>query len=496
MFVAPLLHGGATDQAIFWLNVLAYLMGGFWIAELLLRRRRPHVPIVMLVVAVWIMLQGWAMALNAKAIFDDDFMSFAPLESAFSRLPGAMDGPSAVQVMIRTGALMLVLFVACDLAQSTRWLRRITTCMAVSGIAIALIGLWQKSSPNSLQIWQVERIPETVFGPFWYHGNAATLLNLAWPLVLARVIWAFQDEGRHLEKALWTVGLGAIFAGLLLNISKAGHLLAGVLGVVVGILFLLRLKPLIAEIGWKLFTAYTVLAVLALTAVFVAVDPVRSITRWDEFLSRSGGDSRLDTARIVIGMLPQAGWFGFGPGSFLGVFNRHVISLGVEPTANWKDAHNDPLQYLFEWGYLGGVAWALLWLYPLARAFAHFYTAGRAAMGIEMKRTRRSRQRWHRSYEALRQNLLLWASLAFVGVLLHACIDFPLQIMSLQIWALALAGVLVSSPSTDSVPHQEDRQSAFAHSIPELPTSQSAGGDDRKPGALASRRGMSQRSEG
>jgi hypothetical protein len=233
-----------------------------------------------------------------------------------------------------------------------------------------------------------------------------------------------------------------------LNVSKAGHAVACLLVLLVLALLLLRLKPLIAEIGWKHFMAYTTLIVTALVVLFVMIEPARSVTRWKEWLSQAGSDSRVATDKATLQMLPEGGLFGFGPGSFKATFNERMVATGQKPTALWKNTHCDPLQYIFEWGFIGALAWAVIWLLPLKRALVHLFESARAALGLEPKRNRRSRQRWHRSYEFLRQNLLQGISIAFIGVLVHSCFDFPLQIMSLQLWAAALAGILISSPGS------------------------------------------------
>jgi hypothetical protein len=452
LFAAPLCFGGTTNDAILSLECVTAAAGLLWGVDLVRQRRWPSIPLPVVCAAFWILLQGWWMAYNAKSVFDESFMTFAGIPAKWKHLPGASDGPAAFHIMVRISALMTVLFVTCDLAASTRWTRKLVTCLALSGIATALIGIWQKSSHNSLKIWPVDEVPDTVFGSYWYHGNAGALLNMAWPLVLGQVVWCFQGEGRHLEKALWTVSLFAMLAGVLLNVSKAGHAIACVLGFLALMLMLLRLKPLVAEIGWKHFAAYTTLILAALVVLIVMIEPDRSITRWKEYLARAGSDSRLVTGRAALQMLPEGGMFGFGPGSFKGAFNERMVALGEKPVAIWRYAHNDPLQYVFEWGYIGAIAWVVIWLLPLKFAIKNLYGSARAALGLEPKRTRRSRQRWDRSYESLRQHLLQGVGIGLIGVLIHACIDFPLQIMSLQLWALALAGILIASPgSNDTV---------------------------------------------
>jgi O-antigen ligase len=163
-----------------------------------------------------------------------------------------------------------------------------------------------------------------------------------------------------------------------------------------------------------------------------------------EYFNRSESDSRFATARICLGMLPAAGLFGFGPGTFIAIFQHHVAEAQIHQDAIWKFAHDDWLQYFVEWGFFGGAVWLVLWSLPVRRAVEHVRVIIKPGFGLEKKRTRRSRERWSGSLEALRTYLTFGASIALAGVLVHAMMDFPLQIMSLQMYALTLAGMLVA----------------------------------------------------
>jgi hypothetical protein len=373
-----------------------------------------------------------------------------------SLLPGSVDGFESKAIMWRVSGLLLMFVMVADLARSTRWVRRFTYSMAISGVSLAAFGIWQKTSPNPLQIWPTNTPPPTVFGPYWYHANAAALLNMTWPLTLVAACWAFKGQRGHWAKACWTAGTGIILAGLFMNVSKAGHLIA--LGLLVlGLLILAsRLPALVAEHGWKHIAAFGTLALIALAAAFVGTDSGARSSRWTEWAHRSEWDSRFTTSRICLEMLPASGAFGSGPGTFIGVFHQKVAKLEGYSTTTWKFAHNDILQYFVEWGVLGGLAWMTLWGHGLVSVFSQFWSVIRPAFRPERKRTRRGRERWAQSFEALRGYLLFGCSLALLGVLIHSTADFPLQIMSLQIYALTLTGMLIAVPRTGSSESNEE----------------------------------------
>jgi O-antigen ligase len=148
--------------------------------------------------------------------------------------------------------------------------------------------------------------------------------------------------------------------------------------------------------------------------------------------------------------------FGFGPGTFIAAFQQHVSTAHIHEDAIWASAHNDWLQYFVEWGFFGGMVWLVLWAIPSWKAAQHFWVMVKPAFALERRRTRRSRERWHRSFEALRMYLCFGVSLALVGVLVHAAIDFPLQIMGLQIYAFTLAGIVSAKSRTDTDEPAED----------------------------------------
>lgn len=456
LMAAPFLHGGTTDNSIRILSLALYVSGGLWLASLVLERHAPKFPRAMLVCVVALLIQGWLMALNAKSVFDRDFLVLVERPEHWSLLPGSVDRRGSVETMTRMGALLLLLLMITDLCRSTRWLRRLIYAMALTGVAFAVFGVWQKISVDPFHIWPVDKPPPTAFGTFWYHGNAASLLNLTWPLSLTATFWAFHGERSHLAKAFWTAGTTAIFAALAMNSSKGGHLIAGGLVAVLIAALVLKLRFVIAEFGWKHLLASGLIVACVLTVLIVGTDTTTSAERWREYFNRSGSDSRLTTARICLGMLPTAGLFGFGPGTFIAIFQHHVAEAGIHQDAIWKFAHDDWLQYFVEWGFFGGCVWLVLWSFPVRRAAEHVWVIVKPGFGLEKKRTRRSRERWHGSLEALRTYLCFGASIALAGVLIHAMMDFPLQIMSLQMYAFTLAGMLVARGRHDDAPDEDD----------------------------------------
>jgi hypothetical protein len=445
LLAAPFLHGGTTDEAIRALSWALFAAGALWLAGLAIERRAPRIPRIIPVCVMLLLAQGWFMVLNAKSVFDRDFLALVERPVRWPLLPGSVDLPGSIEAMLRLTALLLLLVMIADFSRSTRWVRRFSYAMAAAGVVFAVFGVWQKISRNPFPIWPVEKPPPAAFGTFWYHGNAASLLNMTWPLALIAAIWAFQGERGHLAKAGWTAGTAAILGAVAMNSSKGGHLIAAGLAAVLVATLLLRWRSVIGGYGWKQFAAFSGLIACVLVLLIVSTDTATSAKRWMEYFGRTGSDSRLGTARVCLEMLPGGGLFGSGPGTFIASFQSHVARARMPQEAVWKFAHNDWMQYFVEWGFLGGGVWLALWSLPVRRAAQQIGLVGHSGFRLEGARSRGSQERWRRSLEALRRHLFFGASLALAGVLVHALMDFPLQIMSLQIYAFTLAGMLVAS---------------------------------------------------
>jgi O-antigen ligase len=84
-------------------------------------------------------------------------------------------------------------------------------------------------------------------------------------------------------------------------------------------------------------------------------------------------------------------------------------------------AHNDYLQALVEWGWLGTACWGIILGGALLQALSMI---------------------WDQAIPLENKALGFGGSIALTGVLLHACVDFPLQITSIQLSIALLCGIL------------------------------------------------------
>jgi hypothetical protein len=367
------------------------------------------------------------MALNAKSIYDSEFSLFVPLRNFVPFLTGSVDYANSSAWMLR-GALLLgtTLFVS-DLSQSSRWLLRLWYVISLVGGSIAFLGLLQKATGAQMIFWQPPPPPEfgvtTFFATYFYHGNAGAFLNLVWPLSAGLVIRTFTRQSQPGMRALWTIVFIVTIAGVLANTSRMAQVVALVLLVVIGLRFgpgLLRRLPGAQK---SVAIAGAIALVLALIALAQATHLEQPLSRWQSVSEQIPADARWQASHVALSALPGAGFFGFGPGTFRVVFPGYNIGSGHAVPGSWRFLHQDYLQTVLEWGWLGSSLWALL-------------VFGGIAIGILSYKRYATRDWMPR-----RRVMQPLAIIALAGVAMHALVDFPFQIESIQLYVATYLGV-------------------------------------------------------
>jgi hypothetical protein len=424
---APWAYGATTSASINITNWVLLVALVLWGAELLTGGRRPDLPpFALILTGALVCIGGW-MALNAKSIYDSEFSFFVPLPNFAPPLSGSVDYANSAAWMLR-GALLLgtILFVS-DLSQSSRWLLRLWYVIGVVGGSIAFLGLLQKATGAQMIFWQPPPPPEygvtTFFATYFYHGNAGAFLNLVWPLSAGLVIRAFTSQSQPGMRALWTIVLIVTLAGVVANTSRMAQVVALVLLVVIGLRFgpgLLRRLPSTQK---SVAMAGAIALVWALIALAQATHLEQPLNRWQSVSEQIPTDARWQASRVALSALPGAGFFGSGPGTFRVVFPGYNIGSGHTVPGSWRFLHQDYLQTVLEWGWLGSSLWALL-------------VFGGIAVGI-LNYKRYATRDWM----PRRRVMQPLAIIALAGVAMHALVDFPFQIESIQVYVATYLGV-------------------------------------------------------
>lgn len=366
------------------------------------------------------------MVLNAKFIYDSDFSVFVPLSNFAPGLAGSTDYAVSAAWMIRAPLLLgTVLFIA-DLSRSDRWLLRLWYVIVLVGGSIAFLGLLQKATGAKMIFWQPPPPPElwvtTFFATYYYHGNAGAFLNLIWPLSLGLVIRAFSKRSHPGLRAIWTVVFIITIAGVLANTSRMAQSVALLLLIAVGVQFGPGLLRNLSGGQKSVAFAGGLAFVFALIAVAQASHLEQPLSRWQVQTERIPLDARWQAWNVAAGALPQAGFFGSGAGTFRVIFGSYTAASAKQVTGTWRFLHQDYLQTLLEWGWVGTSLWALLFFGGITVAIRNYkHRAG--------------------GWTPRRRVLAPLVVIALVGVALHALVDFPLQIESIQLYVATYLGL-------------------------------------------------------
>lgn len=402
---APWAYGCTRPWTIALLDWLLAITLVLWIVEMLVRKQLPEIPRLLLCAVFGALLLGWAVTLNARSSYDPDFHQFVPRVAFWRGGPGSVDRETSLEMMQRVTALAGALLFIVDLARRRQWRERVWWTIVLTGASIAGFGLLQKIAEAPMIFWEAGREGTTFFATYYYHGNAAAFINLVLPLAAGLAIVVSRRAQNHGSKALTFSAFFLVLVSAFVNVSKAGMLIA------VGLLVALAAwqSPRLLGRGKS-----ALLALLATLIIVGALGYETAAKRWAEMPKLMTAENpRLLVARTCLDMLPSAGAFGFGPGTFETVFPHFNHEAGARGI--WRYAHEDYLQTALEWGWAGAGLWAIVFAGGIVHCFRH----ARRQSGRE-------------------RVLLLSSGLALCGIALHAAVDFPLQIASLQLYTAAL----------------------------------------------------------
>jgi hypothetical protein len=417
---APWAYGGTTSGSIQMINWLLLGALTLWIVDLLINRRMPKFPRLLLVLILALMAIGGWMAFNASGICDSEFYTFSRLAKPAPRLPGSIDYALSVAWMIRAGLLLGVVLFIVDLAQDNRWLLWLWYAIGLVAGSVALLGLLQKATGARMIFWQPAPYGSRYFfASYYYHANAGAYLNLVLPITAGLAVRAFARHGNPGMRAVWL----SVFLLTLIAVFANTSRMAQVIGIVLLIALAWQLGPQIvrrlSRMEKNVALAGAAAVVVALFGVAQAIHLEQPIQRWQTLnISR---DARWLAGSVAIKSIPEAGFFGFGPGTFRVAFPWLNDAAGTPAPGFWRFLHQDYLQVALEWGCLGSLLWALLFFGGIFVAFRNF----------------RSAQNW----TPRRRLLLPLVMIALGGVALHALVDFPLQIASIQLYVATYVGL-------------------------------------------------------
>lgn len=429
LFYAPWAFGCTQQWAIWGLDILLGTTLALWLAGLLsVRRRWSAIPPRLGITAGLLLVLGWWMVVNSQFVWDADYLVFVTLPHVTSVLPGSIDRSLSLDWMWRTTTLLgTALFVAAEIGTRPVWLLRLWRTLGLTAGSMALLGLLQKATGAENIFWLPPRPPServsTFFASYYYHANAGAFLNLVLPPTVGLLLRVMARHRSAAERALWLSVVLLLVMAVLSNTSRAAQALAALLGCV---LFLGPIRNVLSvtarNVGWRRTAAAFALILLVLFAFGQASELDRPLKRWRGLSESVEKDNRWPAAQAGMGGLRSAGWFGLGPGTFPAVFPYLTERFGFELRGVWLTLHQDYIQTVLEWGWLGAALWSVLFFGGIGAGLARWWQ--------------------HRETWMPRQRLLLPLLLLALGsVALHALVDFPLQIASIQLYVMVYLGV-------------------------------------------------------
>jgi hypothetical protein len=422
LVIAPWLYGGTTASSIEIINGLLGAVITFWLASLLLNRRWPDVPCLLLVICALILLQGWWMVGNAHAIYDSTFRYFVPIRAIFPNGAGSADYVLSLAWMLRVMALLGVVALVAELVQRPVWLLRLWSAVAMAGGSIALFGLIQKGAGARMIFWQpiIVVTDPTFFATFYYHANAGAFLNLVLPLAAGFVLWAMMRPSSPWARAACLATLVLVVVAVFSNTSRMAQAVGALLIVAMVAAVARPALRMVARSEKRTMLVGFFVVLIALVAVAQAAHLDQPLRRWQSFAGQFTMDARWLVNRAALSAMGDAGWLGFGPGTFRAIF-PHYQNRVANLSGTWRFLHEDYLQTILEWGWLGSAAIGALFFGGIGIGLRNYFR----------RRDWSNRQRF----------LVACAVLALIGVAIHALVDFPLQIMSLQLFAATYLGI-------------------------------------------------------
>ncbi len=396
---------------------------GLFLFGLLLSRRLPRVPWLALIPLLFLLGYGWLLTMNSPS--DADYVINAesfPCEglvigSVAAFVPRFVCMPS---MLLHTGLLGAFLIV-CDLALNRLWRQRLWITLSTCGAGFVILALAQRFGGAHAIFWNLYEDPgPNFFGTFRYHANAGAYLNLVLPLMAGLALLPRKEGADGFVRAGWISAALITFGACFVNISRGAEIVTAIL-VLAGLPWLMTLSGITTTRKGRFWKFLLVPACFILIGGVLAFCFGTDMTQEKWKGSSLADQGRLSTYQAILhDTLPLTGSWGAGPGSFESVFQAVVENNHLPIQGRWDKAHNDHLQTLVEWGGPGYLCWAVL-------------LGGALLRGLMISR---------RADSLPSRMLGACGSLSLLGVSLHAVGDFPLQIPSIQLVTLCIAGLL------------------------------------------------------
>ncbi len=403
----------------------------------------PKLPKLLTIFLGILMAWGLLSIINAKTdqrLFE--FIYYPSENVLWEWAPGTQTATTSKGFVAELGIMIAFVLMVAKSTLSNAW-KGILGSFALCGIAVTFVGLGHRVFDME-HIYGLEvikgrkaiELPEYYFAPFVYNANAASFLNLAVAISLGLAFYNHRKNPHSSVYMAWLASAGISAVGVIAAASKAG----------IGILFLQLICFAIIEAPYirhsirnfkhgpplSIEKKSAIGVILVLLLVFGATQAPSAIKRYNKFFEDTQserGSATLEGRRIVRNLVwevssdqEKIGWSGAGPGAFAHSFPFLITEKESEQiTQHWQYAHCDPIQTIFEWGYLGAACWFLIGLGAIVRA---------ATLS------------WNQQEGKNNAHVFKALTIGLVGMSMHSIFDFPFSVFSIHVMAFAVITIM------------------------------------------------------
>ncbi len=465
MVIFSLWAFGTTEPWSIWtMNITAYTLGILLVTKWIIRLATKYTPnpeleknelspkqnrlrltqktCTILVAGSMFLLLAYILtsAINARASFNFDTNEYTYFEGVNKNLPHSYDARGTWFLFWQYLGLIILHFSIKDWLYSgigtsrgnnnfNPKLKRLLFLIFINGGILAFEGILQKvfygESRGKLLFLVTPSINiqnDAFFGPFAYRSNAASYLNLIWPISLGFFIHlglkgiGFKNQriGRN-EEFLLIPCIILCASCPIITLSRGGAL------VMIGLLVIS-----IIAIGFRRSKLkYIKLSLLILLLIGFSV---AFMLGWEKLITRMddlshGFKGRIEIFKTVLKMVDEYPIYGSGPGSFEAIA-QFELSKSFQNWESW--AHNDYLEFYITFGIPGGLIISIMIITIIAKSFAVLFYGKN-------------------------KELHFFNILSLTGLAIHATMDFPLQVYSVLILLIIILASLELGKSTSSI---------------------------------------------
>lgn len=393
--------------------------------------------IPLIIPIIGLIAQGCWMLYNTWGTFQHElWWILSRDDQPYPSLPGAPDFSEAWDRCSLIFPCLTLIWVTRHLCRANpQFLKHTLQVIFYSGALLALLGLVQKFTGATGSYW-AERFTfpnrQLFFATFRSPGIATAYLNICLALGLSVITIQQRRLAKFTTLIINPLCICLLITALISAGSKAGMLLAILSILAWAIINRRSIYDRVDSITISLFKGrkfernITFTCLLAILAFFTLSFSESAFQRWESAHEKdfSTWHTRTRAYTIQMDMINNDDWgaMGYGPGSFLPLFHFYSQN-SVEPVDGiWVYAHNDFLQTAIEWGWLG---------------FSFFTIIVGGALFFLLRTLSTQRKTYSRNTVILLRGCLI----AMLITLLHACVDFPLQIESIAITFSVLTGI-------------------------------------------------------